>query len=188
MMSESMSGPETGLTKPEGNIPDVLAIIESAKARGGIDALEGFIAAALPDASEGEVVEAAQVALEVIESVPVFLARARQAAEERGLTSLVYPLLRIAEQYYLQPVDLIPEMTQGLPGLLDDSYLVLRVIQNLDKGPEDFLDWDLEEPRRFLARLMGPDISLQLDRIAREAMDLVSTQLADLWQAMAHEA
>ena len=43
MMSESMSGSETGLTKPEGNIPDVLAIIESAKARGGIDALEGFI-------------------------------------------------------------------------------------------------------------------------------------------------
>ncbi len=60
---------------------------------------------------------------------------------------LVGPLLDHAERYYLQPMDLIPEMTQGLPGLLDDSYLVIRFIQHLDKGPEEFLDWDLEYPR-----------------------------------------
>ena len=172
----------------EGSVPDVLAIIESAKARGGIESLERFIAKALPEADEAEVKEAAEVSLEVIESIPIFLARARQAADERGLTSVVYPLLRHAERYYVQPMDLIPEMTQGLPGLLDDSYLVLRIIENLDKGPQDFLDWDLDYPRRFLSRLMGPGITQRLDRIADQAMEEVSTQLADLWQKMAHHA
>ncbi len=187
-MSESQEEQGADSKLIEGSLPDVLAIIESAKARGGLDLLERFIAKALPDSDEAEVKEAAEVALEIIESVPVFLARARQEADERGLTSVVYPLLRHAERYYVQPMDLIPEMTQGLPGLLDDSYLVIRIIENLDKGPQEFLDWDLDYPSRFLQRLMGPAITQRLDRIAEQAMDEVSTQLADLWQQMAHHA
>jgi uncharacterized membrane protein YkvA (DUF1232 family) len=169
-------------------IGDILAIIESAKARGGVEALERFIGKALADAEEAEVKEAAEVALEVIESVPVFLARARQAASQRNLGSIVHPLLDHAEAYYLQPMDLIPEMTQGLPGLLDDSYLVIRILQNLEKGPEAFLDWDLEYPAKFLARLIGPRVKERLDQIAVQAMQEVSAQLNELWQRMAHPA
>ena len=143
---------------------------------------------ALPEAEDAEVREAAEVALEVIESVPVFLARARQASHERGLSAVVLPLLERAEQYYLQPVDLLPEMTLGLPGLLDDSYLIIRIIENLEKGPQPFLDWDLEYPARFLQRLMGPAIAQRLDRIAERAMDEVSSQLTELWQRLAHPA
>lgn len=172
----------------EGSLPDILAIIESAKARGGIESLERFVAKALPEAEEAEVKETSEVALEVIESVPVFLARARQEAEDRGLSNVVIPLLDHAERYYLQPMDLIPEMTQGLPGLLDDSYLVIRIIENLEKGPEVFLDWDLDFPARFLGRLIGPVISQRLDRIAEEAMQDVSKQLADFWDQMAYLA
>lgn len=172
----------------EGALPDILAIIESAKARGGLESLERFIRKALPEAEEAEVREAAEVALEVIESVPVFLARARQAADERSLSTVVFPLLDHAEQYYLQPMDLIPEMTLGLPGLLDDSYLVIRIIENLEKGPQAFLDWDLEYPARFLERLMGPVITQRLDRIAEQAMNEVSSHLAELWQRLAHPA
>lgn len=171
-----------------GSIPDILAIIESAKARGGIDALERFIAKALPEAEEAEVKEAAEVALEVIESIPVFLARARQEGAHRGLTSVVNPLLDHVERYYLQPMDLIPEMTLGLPGLLDDSYLVIRILQNLEKGPEPFLDWDLDYPARFLRRLIGAAIAQRLDKIAAQAMEDVSKQLRKFWQRMAHQA
>lgn len=167
---------------------DILAIIESAKARGGIEALEKFIAKALPEAEEFEIEEAAEVALEVIESIPIFLARARQEAAQRGLSSFVTPLLDHAEHYYLQPMDLIPEMTQGLPGLLDDSYLVIRILQNLEKGPESFLDWDLDDPARFLQRLIGPGITQRLDKIAVRAMADVSTHLQELWTRMAHPA
>jgi len=171
-----------------GSIPDILAVIDSAKARGGTEALERYVARSLPEAEEFEVQEAAAVALEVIESIPVFLARARQAGQERGLTSVVKPLLDHAERYYLQPMDLIPEMTQGLPGLLDDSYLVIRIIEHLDKGPEEYLDWDLEYPARFLGRLMGPAVTQRLDKIADQAMDEVSSHLRELWAEMGHEA
>lgn len=171
-----------------GSIPDILAVIESAKARGGIEALERFAAKSLPGSEEPEVREAAEVALEIIESVPVFLARARQEAMERGLANVIHPLLDHAEYYYLRPVDLIPEMTQGLPGLLDDSYLVLRMIENLEKGPRPFLDWDLDYPLRFVHRLIGPAIAQRLDRIARDAMEEVSTNLAEAWQKIAHPA
>ena len=112
----------------------------------------------------------------------------RQAASQRNLGSIVHPLLDHAEAYYLQPMDLIPEMTQGLPGLLDDSYLVIRILQNLEKGPEAFLDWDLEYPAKFLARLIGPRVKERLDQIAVQAMQEVSAQLNELWQRMAHPA
>jgi hypothetical protein len=177
-----------GQSEGGGSLSDILAVIESAKARGGIDALERFIARALPEAGQGEVEEAAEVALEVIESVPVFLARARQEAEAKHLSSVVLPLLDHAERYYLQPLDLIPEMTQGLPGLLDDSYLAIRILENIEKGPRPFLDWDLDEPARFLARLMGGAITQRLDRIAQQAMEEVSADLAELWTRMAHPA
>lgn len=171
-----------------GSIPDILAIIDSAKARGGADALQQFVAKALPEAEEFEVEEASDVALEIIETVPVFLARARQAGGEKGLSSVVSPLLDHAERYYLQPLDLIPEMTQGLPGLLDDSYLVIRIIENLDKGPHAYLDWDLDYPARFLSRLMGPTLTQRLDRIAEQAMEEVSSHLRELWARMASQA
>ncbi|MDH3270552.1 MAG: hypothetical protein OEN56_04425 [Gemmatimonadota bacterium] len=185
---ESIPERDDVIASAGGSIPDIVAIIDSAKARGGVDALERFVAKALPEAEEFEVREAASVAVEIIESIPIFLARARQAGRERGLISVVTPLLDHAERYFLQPMDLIPEMTQGLPGLLDDSYLVIRVIENLDKGPEEYLDWDLDYPARFLARLMGPAITQRLDKIADQAMSEVSSQLEELWAKMSHPA
>ena len=45
--------PEPG-KGPEGSLPDILAIIESAKARDGIESMERFVAKALPDAEAEE--------------------------------------------------------------------------------------------------------------------------------------
>jgi hypothetical protein len=169
-------------------VADIVAIIESAKARDGRSALERHVSRMLPEADEAEVREAADVALEVIESIPVFLARARQESEERGLDAVVGPLLDRAERYYLQPLDLIPEMTQGLVGLLDDTYLVVRTLQNLDKGPQPFLDWDLDYPARFLRRLVGAPIAERLDGIAGQALVEASEHLEEVWRRSAHQA
>ncbi|MBM4183173.1 MAG: DUF1232 domain-containing protein [Gemmatimonadetes bacterium] len=133
-------------------------------------------------------VEAAEVATEIIDSIPIFLARARQEALSRGLEGVAGPLLDQAERYFLRPVDLIPEMTQGLAGLLDDSYLVIRTLQNLDKGPQPFLDWDLDHPVHFLRRLIGAQIAQRLDKIALDAMREVSAHLSEAWSKLAHEA
>ena len=171
-----------------GTLADIVAIIESAKARGGRVGLERHITKALPEDTVAEVTEAADVATEIIDSIPVFLARARQEAHSRGLESVAGPLLDQAERYFLRPVDLIPEMTQGLAGLLDDSYLVIRTLQNLDKGPQPFLDWDLDYPAQFLKRLIGGQISQRLDKLALDAMREVSEHLSDVWSRLAHEA
>ena len=171
-----------------GTLADIVAIIESAKARGGRDALERHAAKMLVGATEAEVREAADVAAEIIESIPVFLARARQEAGHRGLESIVGPLLEQAERYFVRPVDLMPEMTQGLPGLLDDAYLVIRTLQNLDKGREPFLDWDLDYPERFLRRLIGAQVAQRLDQIALNAMKDVSARLSEMWSRLSHPA
>jgi hypothetical protein len=185
-----MSSESTELPKIEfaGTLADIAAIIESAKARDGRVALERHIAKALPDANAKEVAEAADVATEIIDSIPVFLARARQEAHTRGLGSVAGPLLEQAEHYFLRPVDLMPEMTQGLAGLLDDAYLVIRTLESLDKGPEPFLDWDLAYPARFLRRLIGGAVAQRLDDIALQKMREVSERLHESWSRMAHEA
>ena len=171
-----------------GTLADIQAVIESAKARGGIETVERHIAKTLPESDEAEVREAAEVAVEIVDSIPVFLARARQEAESRSLTSVIGPLLDRAEQYFLQPMDLIPEMTQGLAGLLDDAYLVVRILQSLEKGPEPFLDWDLDYPAKFLRTVVGEAVAQRLDVLAFEALQDVSTQLAEVWAKMSHPA
>ena len=169
------------------SMADIQAVIDSAKAR-GVDQLESFIRRRAPALSEEKVVEAAEVAIEIIESVPIFLARAAQEARQRKMVKTVQPVLDHAEQYFLRPVDLIPEMTQGLAGLLDDTYLVLRILQNLDKGPEPFLDWDLDFPVAFLRGLVGEEIGGKLDSLSMAALREVSQHLNVLWEQVSHEA
>jgi hypothetical protein len=79
-------------------------------------------------------------------------------------------------------------MTQGLAGLLDDTYLVLRILQNLDKGPKPFLDWDLDFPVAFLRGLVGEEIGGKLDTLSIAALEDVSQHLTILWEQVAHEA
>lgn len=169
------------------HLDDVQAVIDSAKAS-GMGPLERFIRLRLPEATPAEVSEAADLAAEIIETVPVFLARAAQEANDRHLSMVVQPLLDHAERYFLRPIDLMPEMTQGLAGLLDDAYLVLRVLQNLEKGPEPFLDWDLDYPTAFIRRLVGERVGRELDMLSLVAMQELSNSLSTFWSQMAHEA
>jgi uncharacterized membrane protein YkvA (DUF1232 family) len=169
------------------SLEDIQAVIASAKAR-GVGHLEGFIRHRAPEMPEAKVKETAEVALEIIESVPVFLARASQEARNRKMVRTIQPVLEHAERYFLRPVDLIPEMTMGLAGLLDDTYLVLRILQNLDRGPEPFLDWDLAFPLAFLRGLVGSDIGSRLDTISVAAMQEVSQQLTLVWEQVARDA
>ncbi|MGD2121130.1 MAG: DUF1232 domain-containing protein [Gemmatimonadota bacterium] len=169
------------------SLEDVQAVIESAKAR-GVDHLESYIRQRAPGMPEPKVQETAEVALEIIESIPIFLARASQEARTRKMVRTVQPVLNHAEQYFLRPMDLIPEMTMGLAGLLDDTYLVLRILQNLDRGPEPFLDWDLEFPLAFLRGLVGNEIGSKLDTLSVAAMEEVSQQLTLVWEQVSHDA
>ena len=125
-----------------------------------------------------------------------FANEAVQGLDAPGLRALddgdhrfkVQPLLDHAVHYFLRPVDLVPEMTMGLAGLLDDTYLVLKVLENLQKGPDPLLDWDLEHPMDFIATLVGPDLQRQLDSISVNALLEISDNVSRLWQNMARDA
>ena len=168
-------------------LTDIEAVIASAKSR-GTASLEKYVRRKLPEATEKEVRDATEIALEIIDSVPIFLARADQEAGARHLDTVIVPILDHVERYFLQPMDLIPEMTHGLIGLLDDSYLVLRILQNLDRGPDRFLDWDLEEPLVFLRRLVGDDIARKLDERSLDAMSEMAPDVDRFWNEASHRA
>jgi hypothetical protein len=153
-----------------------------------MEPLRRWVRRRLPEATDAEVRDGADLALEIIESIPLFLARGHQEAEERHLDGVVGPILEHVERYFLQPMDLMPEMTQGLVGLLDDSYLVLRILENLDRGPDRFLDWDLAHPLHFLRRLVGEDIARKLDERSLDAMSEISQDVDRYWDQISHRA
>ena len=169
------------------SLKDVRAVIASAKSR-GIEPLERLVRRRFHSATEAEILDATDLALEIIDSVPIFLARAYQEAKDRQLGSVVEPILAHVESYFLQPIDMIPEMTLGLPGLLDDTYLFLRILKNLDRGSEPFLDWDLDHPLAFLRRLIGEQVARRLDDRSLEAMQEMSYDLFRLWERLAPRA
>lgn len=169
------------------SLKDVRAVIASAKSR-GVDPMERLVRKRFSTASEAEVQDATDLAVEIIDSVPIFLARAYQEARDRQLGSVVEPILEHVESYFLQPIDMIPEMTRGLPGLLDDTYLFLRILKNLDRGSDPFLDWDLDHPLAFLRRLIGEEIARKLDDRSLEAMQEMSHDLYKFWERLAPKA
>jgi len=164
------------------NLEDIQAVIESAKAR-GTDQLATYVRGRLPEASATEVQDAASVLLEIIESVPLILAAAAQGAEDRHLAHVVQPVLDRAARYFLHPMDIMPEMTLGLPGLLDDAYLVLRILQILEEGPRPLVDWDLDHPTSLIRSLLDEDVGQQLDAMSTLAFEEVADDVRQTWGA-----
>ena len=177
---KSRGGREDDIGERPVNLEEVQAVIESAKAR-GTDQLATYVRGRLPDASDTDVEDAAAVLLEIIESVPLILAAAAQGAEERNLAHVVQPVLDRAIRYFLHPVDLMPEMTLGLPGLLDDTYLVLRILQVLEEGPEPLVDWDLDHPTSLIRNLMEESVGRELDAISALAFEDIIDDVRQTW-------
>jgi uncharacterized membrane protein YkvA (DUF1232 family) len=168
-------------------LEEIQAVIDSAKTR-GTDQLATYVRGRLPDASDSEVDDAATVLLEIIESVPLMLAAAIKGAEEQNLAHVVQPVLERATRYFLHPVDLMPEMTLGLPGLLDDTYLVLRILQALEEGPKPLVDWDLDQPISLIRSLLEDDVGQQLEVMSKLAFEEVVTDVRQSWGAEPLEA
>ncbi len=164
------------------NLEEIQAVIDSAKARGP-DQLATYVRGRLPDASDVDVHDTAEVLLEIIESVPLVLAAAAREAEARNLAHIVQPVLDRATLYFLHPLDLMPEMTLGLPGLLDDTYLVFRILQVLEEGPEPLVEWDLDHPTALIRKLLEDSIGQRLDAISALAFEEVADDVRQSWGA-----
>ena len=164
------------------NLEEIQAVIDSAKAR-GTDQLATYVRGRMPEVSDQDIDDTAEVLLEIIESVPLVLAAAAQGAKEQNLGRVVQPVLDRAARYFLHPLDLMPEMALGLPGLLDDTYLVFRILQVLEEGPEPLVEWDLEHPISLIRSLLEDTIGQQLDAISSLAFEEVADDVRQSWGA-----
>ena len=66
-----------------------------------------------------------------IEQVPDLLDAANAVAHEAGIESQIKPVLKIAEQYFAQPLPLL-DGHPGLEGLLDEAYLAHRLVEEVN--------------------------------------------------------
>ena len=166
---------------------DIQAVVASAQAR-GTDSLERLIRNRNPQALAPEVSDQLERAVAIIAELPDLLERAEQEARVRGVILAVAPVLARAREYVLRPVDLIPEMAQGLAGLLDDAYFVLRLLHALGQGPEPLLREDMGEHLGFLRKLTGEDVAGRLDRLSVQTLLETQKDLRDAWEEGAAEA
>ena len=66
-----------------------------------------------------------------IEQVPELLQAAHQVAQEAGIEAQIKPVLKVAEQFFLQPPALMAGH-EGLEGLLDEAYLAHRLVEEVN--------------------------------------------------------
>jgi uncharacterized membrane protein YkvA (DUF1232 family) len=84
-----------------------------------------------------------------LELVPDLFHNLRDAAEEAGIADRVDPVLAMAQDYFLDPDDVLPDR-HGVLGLLDDMYLALSVIHAVSEAQrthvgQPLMDADLSD-------------------------------------------
>jgi uncharacterized membrane protein YkvA (DUF1232 family) len=117
-----------------------------------------------------------------VEAIPDLLDQAAAAANAAGIGAVVQPLLDAAEQYFLEPNDLIPDV-QGLAGLTDDAYLALGLISAISQrycnefGRQIFA-FSVGDAHANMRYLLGPQIADQLDMAVMRAATTMYPSLA----------
>ncbi|WP_417312338.1 hypothetical protein [Ectopseudomonas khazarica] len=108
-----------------------------------------------------------------IEEVPDVLDAAADVAREAGIEAAVKPVLKIAEQFFLQPPTLVAAH-EGLEGLLDEAYLAHRLVEEVND--------------RYIAHLGQPLIPLDTTRANLIAHQLIGEPFANQLDEAVHHA
>lgn len=108
-----------------------------------------------------------------IEQVPDVLDAAAEVAREAGIEGAIKPVLKIAEQFFLQPPALMAGH-EGLEGLLDEAYLAHRLVEEVND--------------RYIAHLGQPLIPLDTTRANLIAHQLIGEPFANQLDEAVHHA
>ena len=68
--------------------------------------------------------------------LPAFLEEAENISEKAGIFNEVKTIFEMTEDYFIQPIDLIPDYF-GLLGLMGDAYLAHPLIQSISDHYRD---------------------------------------------------
>jgi hypothetical protein len=102
-----------------------------------------------------------------IAQVPDLLDAAQAVAEKAGIEAQIKPVLKIAEEYFLQPPALMSGH-DGLDGLLDEAYLAHRLVEEMNdlyigQFGQPLIPIDTTVANLIAHQLIGEDFANQLD-------------------------
>ncbi|MFK8332027.1 hypothetical protein M2D63_018655 [Pseudomonas sp. BJa5] len=110
-----------------------------------------------------------------IDQVPELLEAANAVAREAGIESQIKPVLKIAEEYFLQP----PKIMNGHVGLgclLDEAYLAHRLVEEVNDlyikhFQQPLIPLDTTVANLIAHQLIGEDFANQLDEVVHHSVD-----------------
>lgn len=110
-----------------------------------------------------------------IEQVPEVLEAANQVAREAGIEAQIKPVLKVAEQFFLQPPALMAGH-EGLEGLLDEAYLAHRLVEEVNDRyikhlGQPLIPLDTTVANLIAHQLIGEPFANQLDEAVHHAVD-----------------
>ena len=127
----------------------------------------------LPDANANDVL--ARFVSAYIDEVPDLLDAANEVAREAGIESQIKPVLKIAEQYFLQPPTIMAGHV-GLDSLLDEAYLAHRFVEEVNDlyikhFGQPLIPLDMTVANLIAHQLIGEEFANQLDEAVHHAID-----------------
>ncbi|WP_095190264.1 hypothetical protein [Pseudomonas sp. Irchel 3E19] len=110
-----------------------------------------------------------------IDEVPDLLDAANEVAREAGIESQIKPVLKIAEQYFLQPPAIMAGHV-GLDSLLDEAYLAHRFVEEVNDlyikhFGQPLIPFDMTVANLIAHQLIGEEFANQLDEAVHRAID-----------------
>ncbi|WP_213878133.1 hypothetical protein [Pseudomonas sp. dw_358] len=110
-----------------------------------------------------------------IDQVPDLLEAANSVAREAGIESQIRPVLRIAEQYFIQPPVMLASHT-GLDCLLDEAYLAHRLVEEVNDlyikhFSQPLIPLDMTMANLIAHQLIGEQFANQLDEAVHHSVD-----------------
>ena len=106
-----------------------------------------------------------------IESVPGCISLVTAVSKQFGFHDYAAPFLHIAEDYFLQPPDEIPE-TGGLALLLDEAFLAHRLLEEVNDHhirhvQRPLLPLDMTEANIIVHHLLGDPLASRLEQLVQ---------------------
>ena len=110
-----------------------------------------------------------------IDQVPDLLEAANEVAREAGIESQITPVLKIAEQFFVQPPAVMNGHV-GLEGLLDEAYLAHRLVEEVNDlyikhFKQPLIPLDTTVANLIAHQLIGESFANQLDEVVHHALD-----------------
>jgi len=140
------------------------------------DALRQSLAPRLPELrralvfpEDGAIEALIDFVTKYVESVPSSLNLVTAVSKQLGFHDYAAPFLHMAEDYFLQPPELVPG-NEGLEPLLDESFLAHRLLEEVNDHhirhlQRPLLPLDMTEANLIVHHLLGEALALRLEQL-----------------------